>query len=98
MEQNNRARFGWEESDSDQEEQISPPTTCSLPGGPCAGTSLETSAQVVAFFQQSETTQAEINNEISCMICLGNIYDLAFRTTVYNMVRNINGIPMKMRL
>ena len=28
------------------------------------------------------------------MICLGNIYDdLAFRTTVYNTVRNINDTP-----
>ena len=94
MDQNNRTRFGWEDSDSEQEQQTELFATSLLPGEPCAGTSQEAHTDLSASYQQTGDTTIGNNNELICMICLGNTFeDLAFRTTVYNTVRNINDTP-----
>ena len=83
MDQNNRTRFGWEDSDSEQEQQTELSATCSLPGEPCAGTSQEAHTNLSASNLQTGDTAIGSTDEIICMICLGGTFqDLAFRTTV----------------
>ena len=94
MEQHNRFHYGWEDSDSEQEQQAAPLTTSSLPGEPCAGTHQEIEAHPVVSSQQSEAMQATTDDLPLCLNRLDHSYnDSAFRTPVFNTVRRIDRTP-----
>jgi len=75
MEQHNRFHYGWEDSDSEQEQQAAPLTTSLLPEEPCAGTHQEIEAHPVASSQLSEAMQATTDDPPLCMICLEHSYN-----------------------
>ena len=85
MEQDNRIHYGWEDSDSEQEQQAAPSTTPSLPGEPYAGTHHEIEAHPVASFQPSEAMQATTDDLPLCMICLDGLCWYLYLEVLYHV-------------